>query len=74
MVEEYGIAQIYDRDAWGEHFLAHWFRRFRLLRRLKVREMPSDQVRKGLPVSRLLDLLRHTAPIMQRCEWRDYSD
>jgi hypothetical protein len=57
MVEEYGIAQIYDRDAWGEHFLAHWFRRFRLLRRLKVREMPSDQVRKGLPVSRLLDLI-----------------
>jgi hypothetical protein len=55
MVEEYGFRREYDRDAVGEYFLANWYRLFGALRKSKVREVPSDQLRKELMVARLLD-------------------
>ena len=64
MVEEYGIAETYDRDALADHFMANWYRLFGPLRRSKAREVPSDQIRKGLMISRLLDLVE-----MRRSEY-----
>jgi hypothetical protein len=57
MVEEYGFRREYDRDALGEYFLVNWYRLFGALRRSKALEVPSDQFRKELMVSRLLDLI-----------------
>lgn len=64
MVEEHGIEETYDRDALGEYFLANWFRLFGPLRRSKAHEVPSDQLRKRLMISRLLDLIE-----MRRAEY-----
>jgi hypothetical protein len=47
----------YDRNALGEYFLANWYRLFGPLRKSKALEVPSDQFRKELMVSRLLDLI-----------------
>lgn len=66
MVEEYGLRRDYDRDALSEYFLANWNRLFGTLRKSKAREVPSDQFRKGLMVSRLLDLIE-----MRRAEYAD---
>jgi hypothetical protein len=57
MVEQYGFRREYDRNALGEYFLANWYALFGALRKSKAREVPSDQFRKGLMVSRLLDLI-----------------
>jgi hypothetical protein len=58
MVEEYRFVQHgYDRDALGEFFLANWYPLFGPLRRSKALEVSSDQFRKELMVSRLLDLI-----------------
>jgi hypothetical protein len=64
MVEEYGFRRDYDREALGEYFLANWYRLFGALRRSKALEVPSDQFRKELMVSRLLDLIE-----MRRAEY-----
>jgi hypothetical protein len=61
MVEEYGFRSDYDRDALGEYFLANWYRLFGPLRESKALEVPSDQIRKELMVSRLLDLIEMRA-------------
>jgi hypothetical protein len=63
-MEECGFRHEYDRDALREYFLAHWNRLFGPLRRSKAREVPSDQLRKELMVSRLLDLIE-----MRRAEY-----
>jgi hypothetical protein len=47
----------YDRDSLREYFLANWHRLFGALRKSKALEVPSDQLRKELMVSRLLDLI-----------------
>ena len=56
MVEEHGFEEDgYDRDALGEYFLANWSRLFGPLRKSKALEVPSDQLRKELMISRLLN-------------------
>jgi hypothetical protein len=57
MVEEYGFRRDYDRNALGGYFRANWYRLFGALRKSKALEVPSDQLRKELMVSRLLDLI-----------------
>jgi hypothetical protein len=57
MVEEYGHQLEYDRNALREYFTVNWYRLFGPLRKSKAREVPSDQLRKELMVSRLLDLI-----------------
>jgi hypothetical protein len=57
MVEEYGHQLEYDRDALRDYFLDNWYRLFGPLRKSKALEVPSDQFRKELMVSRLLDLI-----------------
>jgi hypothetical protein len=66
MVEEYGFRRDYDRDALGDYFLANWCRLFGALRKSKALEVPSDQIRKRLMVSRLLDLIE-----MRRAEYAE---
>jgi hypothetical protein len=62
MVEEHGCERHgYDRDALGDYFLANWYRLFGPLRRSKAVEVPSDQFRKEVMVSRLLNLIEMTA-------------
>jgi hypothetical protein len=56
-MEEYGFRREYDRDALREYFLAHCNRLFGPSRKSKAHEVPSDQFRKELMVSRLLDLI-----------------
>jgi hypothetical protein len=57
MIEEYGIAETYNRDELGRYLLGNWNRLFGTLRRSKAMEVPSDQFRKELMISRLLDLI-----------------
>jgi hypothetical protein len=57
MVEEYGVAETYNRDELGQYFLTNWNRLFGTLRRSKALEVPSDQLRKEIMISRLLDLI-----------------
>jgi hypothetical protein len=64
MVEEYGIAETYDRKALGDYFLENWNRLFGTLRRSKAMEVPSDRLRKILMVDRLLTLIE-----MRRAEY-----
>jgi hypothetical protein len=66
MVEEYGVRRDYDRNALSDYFLANWHRLFGALRKSKAVEVPSDQFRKGLMVSRLLDFIE-----MRRAEYAD---
>jgi hypothetical protein len=66
MVEEYGIAETYNRDELGRYFLTNWNRLFGTLRRSKAMEVPSDQLRKEMMISRLLDLIE-----MRRAEYAD---
>jgi hypothetical protein len=66
MVEEYGVAETYNRHELGQYFLTNWNRLFGTLRRSKAMEVPSDQLRKEMMVSRLLDLIE-----MRRSEYAD---
>jgi hypothetical protein len=66
MVEEYGFRRDYDRNALGDYFTVNWHRLFGAVRKSKALEVPSDQFRKELMVSRLLDLIE-----MRRAEYAD---
>jgi hypothetical protein len=68
MVEEYGIAETYDRVELGQYFLTNWNRLFGTLRRSKALEVPSDLGRKERMISRLLDLIE-----MRRDEYHNES-
>jgi hypothetical protein len=66
MVEEHGFGPDYNRDDLHDYFLANWNRLFGTLRRSKALEVNSDRLRKGLMISRLLDLIE-----MRRAEYAD---
>jgi hypothetical protein len=57
LVEEYGVADTYNRDELREHFLTNWNRLFGALRKSKAHEVPSDDLRKSFMISDLLDLI-----------------
>jgi hypothetical protein len=64
MVEEYGFRPEYNRDELRKYFLTNYHRLFGPLRKSKAMEVPSDQLRKGLMIARLLDLIE-----MRRAEY-----
>jgi hypothetical protein len=66
MVEEYGFGPDYDRDELRHYFSNNWYRLFGPLRKSKALEVPSDQLRKGLMISQLLDLIE-----TRRAEYAD---
>jgi hypothetical protein len=66
LVEEYGFRREYDRDAVREYFMTDWYRLFGALRKSKALEVPSDQLRKEVMVSRLLSLIE-----LRRQEYRN---
>ena len=68
MVEEYGHRLDYDRDELGRYFLSNWNRLFGTIRRSKALEVKSDQLRKEMMVSRLLNLIED-----RRAEYTDES-
>jgi hypothetical protein len=66
MVEEHGFGPDYDRRELGNYFLVNWNRLFGTLRKSKALEVPSDQLRKGLMIARLLELIE-----MRRAEYAE---
>jgi hypothetical protein len=65
-VEELGIAESYNRDDQYEYFMKHYNRLFGPLRRPKINEVPSDELRKGIMISLLLNLVEE-----RRAEYAD---
>jgi hypothetical protein len=57
VVEEYGIAETYNRNELGQYFVTNWNRLFGTLRRSEAMEVPSDLGRKERMISRLLNLI-----------------
>jgi hypothetical protein len=58
MVEEHGFEEHgYDRDYLREYFTVNSYRLFGPLRKSKALEMPSDQFRKELMITGLLNLI-----------------
>jgi hypothetical protein len=55
-VEEIGISETYDRGEMHDYMMENYDRLFGPLRRPKSREVPSDQFRKSVMISTLLDL------------------
>jgi hypothetical protein len=68
MVEEHGFGPDteYNRDELRAYFLENWNRLFGTLRKSKAKEVPSDQIRKEIMVTRLLELIE-----MRRAEYAD---
>jgi hypothetical protein len=57
VIRDYGCEETYDRRKVEAYFMANYNKLFGSIRRSKGKEVPSDELRKSLLISQLLDLI-----------------
>jgi hypothetical protein len=57
VIRDYGCEDTYDRREVEAYFMANYNKLFGPLRRSKAKEIPSDELRKSLLITQLLNLI-----------------
>jgi hypothetical protein len=57
VIRDYGCEDTYDRGEVEAYFIANYNKLFGSIRRSKAKEVPSDELREGLLVTQLLNLI-----------------